>query len=131
MRLEKIKEKDKKQVERRLKKIRRKLFAVYKSDEKEYLVLVSEIAKTSTYSREYLGYSIRRKKLEAQKIDGLWYTTEKWLFEFTDKSKKRKDEFRKNLSEKLTAPKARQGIFLKPGFEWAPDFLRYDWTLVQ
>ena len=41
------------------------------------LFSLSEIAKVSKYSREYLGYLVRQKKLKAKKIDGEWKTTKK------------------------------------------------------
>src|SRR4030042_3030649 len=65
------------------------------------LVTLSEIAKESVYSREYLGYLVRQKKLKAGKVDGEWRTTRKGVKEFSDKAEENKRKLRQNLSQKL------------------------------
>ncbi|KKR43252.1 MAG: hypothetical protein UT79_C0007G0001 [Candidatus Moranbacteria bacterium GW2011_GWC2_40_12] len=67
----------------------------------EELITLSEIAKESVYSREYLGYLVRKKKLKAEKIGGEWKTTKKWLNEFSDEAEEKKKIIRQDLSQKL------------------------------
>ncbi|MDP1846063.1 MAG: hypothetical protein Q8L09_05010, partial [Candidatus Moranbacteria bacterium] len=64
-------------------------------------VLLSEIAKNSTYSKNYINFSARQGKLKAKKIKGVWHTTEEWLAEFTKKSQAKKNTFKEKLSRDL------------------------------
>ena len=60
-------------------------------------VPLSEIAKNSTYSKNYINFSARQGKLKAKKIKGVWHTTEEWLAEFTEKSQAKKNKFKEKL----------------------------------
>ncbi|HUD09148.1 MAG TPA: hypothetical protein VMQ48_03610, partial [Candidatus Saccharimonadales bacterium] len=62
-------------------------------------VPLSEIAKNSTYSKNYINFSARQGKLKAKKIKGVWHTTEEWLAEFTEKSQAKKNQFKEKLSK--------------------------------
>ncbi|MCX6766644.1 MAG: tail fiber domain-containing protein, partial [Candidatus Moranbacteria bacterium] len=68
---------------------------------KQNLVFVplSELAKNSTYSKNYINFSARQGKLKAKKIGGVWHTTEEWLAEFTKKSQAKKNQFKEKLSK--------------------------------
>ena len=68
---------------------------------REGLVSLSEISRESVYSREYLGYLVRQKKLKARKINGEWKTTKEWVKEFSDLAEEKKRNNRKELSKKL------------------------------
>ena len=62
---------------------------------------LSEIAKNSTYSKNYINFSARQGKLKAKKIYGVWHTTKEWLAEFTDNSLAKKNKFKEKLSHDL------------------------------
>gem|GEM_PF-5786633 len=62
---------------------------------------LSEIAKKSAYSKNYINFSARQGKLKAEKIKGIWHTTEQWLAEFTEKSLAKKNKTKEKLSHDL------------------------------
>ena len=69
--------------------------------EESVLVPLSEIAKNSTYSKNYINFSARQGKLQAKKIGGVWHTTEAWLKSFTEISRANKNKFKEKLSHDL------------------------------
>src|SRR3990172_1665194 len=85
---------------------KRKIVKAGKVNEKKaVLVPISEIAKNSAYSKNYINFAARQGKLQAKKMGGVWHTTEEWLAEFTEKSKDKKEQFRKKLSKELGGKK--------------------------
>ncbi|MDI6778488.1 MAG: hypothetical protein QMD77_04885, partial [Patescibacteria group bacterium] len=65
------------------------------------LISISDAAKISKYKREYLGYSIRQKKLWAQKVNGAWMTTKEWVDKFEKEAAEKKEKVKKDLSKKM------------------------------
>jgi hypothetical protein len=78
------------------------------------LKTLSDIAKQSEYKREYLGCLARQNKLRAQKIRGVWMTTNEWVNEFTQDAKERKIEMRSSLSEKMNISGMAKEKMVKP-----------------
>ncbi|MFH0930021.1 MAG: hypothetical protein V1814_02100, partial [Candidatus Moraniibacteriota bacterium] len=74
---------------------------VFSREEDTTFVPLAEIAKNSTYSKNYINFSARQGKLKAKKIGGVWHTTEEWLAEFTKNSQAKKNEFKEKLSRDL------------------------------
>ncbi|MCX6762936.1 MAG: hypothetical protein NT093_04115, partial [Candidatus Moranbacteria bacterium] len=62
---------------------------------------LAEVAKNSTYSKNYINFSARQGKLKAKKIKGIWHTTEEWLAEFTQNSLAKKNKTKEKLSHDL------------------------------
>jgi len=58
--------------------------------EDEHLISLKEIAKYSPYSQEYLSLRARQGKLDALKIENVWYSTKKALKEYMEKLKIKK-----------------------------------------
>jgi hypothetical protein len=67
------------------------------SEDDPKLISISEIAKTSRYKREYLGYLVRQKKLKAQKVFGNWMTTQEAVDEYLKEGGRSGGEVQKNL----------------------------------
>src|SRR3989338_8626817 len=77
-------------------------------------VCLSEAARSTPYSAEYLSLLARRNKLPAKKIQGVWYTTRKIVndylskqmvrkkFELEEKNQNFAPMFQNNLSESLS-----------------------------
>jgi hypothetical protein len=88
------------------------------------LISISEIAKTSKYKREYIGFLVRQKKLKAQKVNGNWMVTKEWLDEFTKDAEERKEGNKAKLSEKLSSENLKSKLFVLPrldfGNGWKP-----------
>jgi len=53
----------------------------------EHLISLSEATKLTPYSQEYLGYLVRKGKIEAIKISRDWMTTKEIVFEYVKKQK--------------------------------------------
>ena len=53
-------------------------------------VCLSEAARSTPYSAEYLSLLARRNKLPAKKIQGVWYTTRKIVNDYLSKQMVRK-----------------------------------------
>ena len=49
---------------------------------KDKFILLSEVAKSTPYSQEYLSLLARRKKLRSRKIGRNWYTKQSWINEY-------------------------------------------------
>ena len=49
---------------------------------KNRLLPISEAAKFSFYSAEYLSLRARQGKLKARKIDGAWFTSRRWVYDY-------------------------------------------------
>ena len=69
--------------------------------ESEGLIKLSDATKESAYSKSYLLSAAILRKLKAKKIGGIWYTKKEWLENFASEAKKRKEDNRKQLSQKL------------------------------
>ncbi|MDD5489777.1 MAG: hypothetical protein PHP25_03820, partial [Candidatus Moranbacteria bacterium] len=67
----------------------------------QLLISIAEAAKMSEYKKGYLVIQARSGMLKAKKIDGQWFTKKEWLDEFALEAKKRKEDIRQQLSEKL------------------------------
>ncbi|MDD3486968.1 MAG: tail fiber domain-containing protein [Candidatus Moranbacteria bacterium] len=72
-----------------------------KDGQETNFIPLSEIAKTSAYSKNYINFSARQGKLKAEKIKGVWHTTEEWLNEFTKASQEKKKKYKERLSKEL------------------------------
>ncbi len=81
-----------------------------KKESEAVFVPLSEIAKNSSYSKNYINYSARQGRLKAKKIGGVWHTTEEWLAEFTKNSQAQKNRFKEKLSRDLGGSKKFVGI---------------------
>ena len=67
----------------------------------EELMPLSELAKESVYKKGYLVIQARIKKLKAQKVNGVWQSTKRWLDEFVRESLARNEKIRKKLSREM------------------------------
>lgn len=56
--------------------------------DEERLVMLSDLSKKSDYSQEYLSLRARQGKLDAVKIDNIWYSSEKALKDYQKSVKK-------------------------------------------
>ncbi len=56
------------------------------------LISLSEAAKFTPYSSEYLGYLVRKGKLEAVKISRDWMTTKEIVLEYVAKQEARQSK---------------------------------------
>jgi|GEM_PF-1176697 len=68
--------------------------------EKENLITLTEIARHSPFSKSYISAAAREGKIRAVKIGNVWRTTQKWMNEFAEEMKSKKNEYRNILSEK-------------------------------
>ena len=56
--------------------------------EDQHLIPLSELAKHTSYSQEYLSLRARQIKLDAVKIDNIWYSSKKALNDYIKNTKK-------------------------------------------
>ena len=86
-----------------------RFFEKFKRRDDPYIPL-SEAAKFSPYSQEYLNLRARHEKLKAIKIGRDWFTTKKWLDEYTREQERKKIE---KSAQSTSAFKARVGASIE------------------
>jgi len=69
------------------------------------LISLSEAAKFSPYTAEYLGLRARQGKLKATKLNGVWLTTQEWLNEYLNKIQQKPQKNYQAVLKKTAAQK--------------------------
>ncbi|MCF7836052.1 MAG: hypothetical protein K9M15_02940, partial [Candidatus Marinimicrobia bacterium] len=69
---------------------RRKVEEQYKESQKrEVEISLKEASETTGYTQHHLGLLCRKGELKAKRVGKKWYTTKKWLDEYSEKVKEK------------------------------------------
>jgi len=80
------------------------------------LISLKEASKMTPYSADYLSLLIRKGKLEGQKKEGIWHTTESVIQSYLQKTAESSYEHQQNLNVKIPADEIKKA---KVNYRWA------------